>query len=1727
MSQKGFILTTLTIILFTLFSVFGSITLLLPDQFNPVTLIRQNLDLSGLNSPPPVPVGGQNSQKGNQVLGATARYEPTIYVSINENDYGGSGGVLALSSEEEPVIYITSYSNENNVNAGVEIYEANEDTLVNYLVHDAEGKQLNKTVDVSSLKLVGTLTHNLSDKSLLLPVTGTGIWTVRINIGGKFRDSIVVRSSTGVYTTQGDEKFIFWGQNFRSGRSVNSGTVRVFNLLNSKKELKSVRVDSQGTAETPFDQNADVALFSNGTDFALIPLNLKYLNYGSSDYFMFRSLKDDQQYFIFTDRPIYKPGDTVYYKAIVRDDYDARYGVPKGKYKAWIVKDWDWEHPLSENIRDITENGTIDGEFVIPADSSAGYFTLYVDTDGVKPDEYGYYRGTSSISFEVEHYRKPEYELSADADKKEVTSDGSITFNLEGKYFSGHPFSQQVVKYKIYSSDYYQYEFNSAQQMADLDDGEYTPYQSGIIREGEVKLDRQGKGSVKVSARVPEGKLNNQVFTIEATTNDASLNPSFARSNVIVYSGNFEIFRKDFNTYAKVGTKARLPLYLEGRNGETVSSKSLKATGRREWWVPHQTADLKYPEYTKQTEELPQMQIVSGAQGEAVFEFTPHAAGTYIYIVSGEDSKGNSISRQFYIYATDENINYFERKDSGFNLFVDKALYQPDEKVVLSINSDSADRDLFLTLERGFVSRYQVVKMQGKTASVEIPLQKDDIPNVYAQVSTFTRSNYAGDAKNISVSTDSKKLDVQITPDHEKYGPGDTVTVNIETKNVDGAPVPAEVTLWAVDKAIFELSESTLGNIFNTFWAERYHNTQAAHSLEGISVMQMGGGGGCFTSDTKILMPGNTQKPIKDIRPGDVILTWNSNRTSLVEAKVTGTHDLEVNGYLIINGDLKVTENHKIWVNDGFKEAGSIQKGDILLGSDGKKVAVTSIEWQLGKTRVYNLEVEKFHTFIADGVYVHNQKGSPRAFFKDTAYWNPSVTTDSSGKAKVTFKLPDNITTWVLASVGSNQQTQVGQNTKEILVTKDVIVRPILPNLIRTSDKLVVSSLVHNFTDKTSRFNLKAAFDTGEIFSQGQTTVDIGSKETFQSYWGIIPSKETDKAKLSFEAKANDQFQDSIIAELPVREYGFFDKNVQNGTGDKDFSLKLNPQINTGKSKITLTLAPSLLSSAVSSFEYLLYYPYGCVEQTTSRLIPALIARSNPALVKDLPNKPDLDGIITKGVKRLEELNRGGWSWWEHSDTDSFVTVYVLESLLEAKRLGYPVSEQLIKNPEGYLGNTYFYDSKSGQSLPISPEEQAIREYGLSLIGAKKSDDRSQIFNNSLSTDVLALRVLTNINNGDNDSKTNGLDELIQRAKTDGDGIYFDEGPKTRFGSVNASTALALRAMIKGKADKELITKAVRYLSTKRQYDYWSNTFATSQVIKALILAGESTGELTPNYSYQVLLDGKEISRGKFTDLESPKVIEINPKDIGQNGSTVSIKKNGTGEMYSTLIVNELNTNTSTGPKDQGLSVTRKYVQEDDPDSPLEIGDIIKVTFSVNNPSPDNYFAVIEDQLPSGMVPINPNLNNEQFFDTGYVWDGVEKEVTENGMILSPYRISKGINEFTYKARVVAEGESIAPPATVALMYSPEIYGKTGSEVIRTQRQIEPTLLQKLTQEIKQILSFKFITLILAAIGVIAIILVGSFLLVRKSKRFLPWKKSKTEKPTETPQQREEQNIPS
>jgi len=1584
---------------------------------------------------------------------ALARDEEKTVLLYKNNSYE-QGGLIEIASTDAPVIKIGSVGVSGN--ATITTYQATYDDLLKYLIHNDKYEQKNKTVDVSKLSQISQTTLQVNsdnDSSMPLSIGDNGIWFVQANLNGVMGEAFIIRTDVGAIASEGDNEIIIWNQNFKTKKSIPNASVAVYNLNGGVKQLESTTSDTEGIAKVKATQDADIALVESDGNKAVLPLNYKYLNI--SNYASYQKKSLDNEYFVFTDRPLYRPGDKVKFKAIIRQEDDAVFTLAEGKVNAKIIKGYDDSSVIAQQNFTISGKGAINGEFDLPANAEAGNYTLVVkskDSEGVW--------GNNSISFDVEEFVKPEYGIEATSDDSILIAGDTMNVNVHGGYFSGQPLAGEQVKYTVFSSSYSDYgyrdEFDPSAKW-------HWSWDGSSVFDGSVKLNEAGDAVISYKTPNTKEGEHSKVYTIQAEYVNESGRPSVSTVNVLVKSGEFGIYKKDYSWGSSVNKNVTMPFVVTDTAGKTVTN-NMPVKIKTEWSYWKEVQEDGKTKYEKESEDLPDQSTNSG-NGEFSYSFTPSKVGLYEVTVSANDPRGNVVENTYSIWAYSEKeysrFSDYGQGSMGITVQTDKEKYNPGDDAKIIILSKELDRDALLTMERGRTRRYKVIHLSGNQTTITEKIQNDDIPNIFANISTFGSKDIDSDSANLLVSNASKKINVSIKPDRSTYGPGDMAVVDVLTTDNNGKPLSTDTAVWAIDKALYELADSNMQSIFDTFWHQRGNDTSGSYSLQGINSFGAESGG-CFGKGTQVLMADKTSKNIEEVAVGDEVATYGGNGSSeMVIAKVLKTEDVVENGFLVINEKLKITANHILWVNGDWRQAGVIQIGDTLRGVNGDE-KVYSIEWRREKAHVYNLEIENQHTYIAENVWVHNGKGdSMRTDLKDTAYWNPSVQTDSTGHAKISFKLPDNLTTWVIATVAASDDTRVGQQTADIVVSKNIIVRPMLPNVLQEGDKIILGSMVQNFSDSDQKMNVEATFDSGTVENPVQT-VNISKGESAKVYWSVLPKTVNEHAKFSVKATSIErpELNDGIVLEIPVKKFGFPEVSGTSIVNDGQFPLNFPQDAFNEKSSVKVQVSASLIGSLSSAMDYLLEYPYGCVEQTTSSFVPAIISKQNKDLFQFKKTDISIDDVANKGIARLKDLqnSNGGWGWWgQDNKTNPFISAYVVEYLFKAKKISYSVDEDMYNSMLSY--------AKSDPDETLTPDEKRLdkigKTYALSVIEKGNHSDRLIRDFNGITPDELSLIVMANVNNGDMNPADNGLNVLAGLARDNGESTYWDAGDMKYFGSKEASTALVLRALIAGKGNPDLIDKAVKYLTQDRKGGSWQNTFATAQILQAFVDWARLKKVTATNSSYAVLVDGQQVVQGKFNDYRQIDQINIPVEKLKANGSQISIKKDGEGDVYTTIISTAFRTDRNASALSKGFSITRSYKPEGaDVNSPLAVGDVVDVMLAVKSDFDDKY-VVIEDHLPSGLVPINPKFNNEQASGGGEAaqttngknYGSDNREVTKDGMIISVEDLSKGTTEFTYRARVVSQGEFNVVPAVAIKMYAPEIYGRTAVQKISVQKE--------------------------------------------------------------------------
>ncbi|XOU94676.1 MAG: polymorphic toxin-type HINT domain-containing protein [Candidatus Kerfeldbacteria bacterium] len=331
-------------------------------------------------------------------------------------------------------------------------------------------------------------------------------------------------------------------------------------------------------------------------------------------------------------------------------------------------------------------------------------------------------------------------------------------------------------------------------------------------------------------------------------------------------------------------------------------------------------------------------------------------------------------------------------------------------------------------------------------------------PNIYVYGIYFDgRSYHLTESLRLDYDTTIQKLNIDIDQDKINYGPGEEVNLEITVTDINDNPVKAEVNVSAIDEALTALQWNNDASFFSTLYTTLPLTLEYSYQSHKDLAAPMAEGGGCFTGDTNILMSDGSSKQISDVRIGDEVLTKIDDESNdLVTAKVLNTVKHLVNGYLIINEDLQVTDKHIIYLNGEWSIAGDAKEGDYLTNSSGEEVIINSIIETKKPSKVYNLHIENLNTFIADDIYVHNSKGGLREDFQDIAFFG-SVETNGQGQATLSFELPDNITSWATTVHALTKDLKAESTQSAVIATLPFFVDVAVAENYIVGDKPVVN----------------------------------------------------------------------------------------------------------------------------------------------------------------------------------------------------------------------------------------------------------------------------------------------------------------------------------------------------------------------------------------------------------------------------------------------------------------------------------------------------------------------------------------------------------------------------------------------------------------------------------------------------------------------------------------------
>ncbi len=545
--------------------------------------------------------------------------------------------------------------------------------------------------------------------------------------------------------------------------------------------------------------------------------------------------------YLYSDRPIYRPGDTVYYRGILQREFDGRY-TASDQPVTITLSDMNGNELINESFT-LSAFGSFSGQANLPADLTPGDYSFQLNTP-----EQGWVNG-GYLNIQVADYRKPELNLSLNFDQPALLSGDSATGQFHAEYFFGAPAANLPIRWDLYATpawfDLPGYETgDNSDPWLFLSD----PAFEYLSRQGEGFTDANGNFSISLpNLNLPRSAT----LTLQVTATESGGYPVSVRSELPLHPERFYIGVHPSAWFGQAGAPLSFRI-LTADWQKAPQPQTLTATFKQVFWQRAE-GEWGFYQFTPTYEILETKSLNTSATGEADLTFTPPAAGTYALEVRGE----NALTQTLLWVGGKENAAFPRLPYDILRLTADQQEYQPGQTADIFIPNDLGSPALaLLSLERGGIHDLQVVTIPPEGYRLQIPLTDEHAPNIYLSATLLGQgTSFRQGFLNIPVEPSAFTLQVNLQADPPQAKPGETLTLHLTATDRQNQPVQAEFSLAVVDLALLALADPNAPDILPAFYNTQPLGVQtgltaAIYSMRNINFGGGKGGGGGYDTLT-------------------------------------------------------------------------------------------------------------------------------------------------------------------------------------------------------------------------------------------------------------------------------------------------------------------------------------------------------------------------------------------------------------------------------------------------------------------------------------------------------------------------------------------------------------------------------------------------------------------------------------------------------------------------------------------------------------------------------------------------------------------------------------------------------------------------------------------------------------------------------------------------------------
>jgi uncharacterized protein YfaS (alpha-2-macroglobulin family) len=588
------------------------------------------------------------------------------------------------------------------------------------------------------------------------------------------------------------------------GRMQSSGTT-------DGDGMASLAMGARGTAQRPEPENVWI-LARHGADAALVtPWSY---NFGQQNERQGRA-------YIYTDRPVYRPGHTVHIKAIVRLKKDDTLQLPQGLTPTLQVTDSNNKTVLSKGSS-LSAHGTLTADLDLPADAALGYYNVSLNDAGV----------AGGGSFYVEEYKKPEYQVTVKVTVAHLLQGNPIQANIEAKYFFGEPVAGAKVKYVVHTSTHYWWDEDQDEEGGDAEgeEGDSGESDNSDVAWDETEqqehvgvLDANGRLTVTLPTAV-DGKHNDQDYRIEARVTDAANREVSGHTTVLATYGPFRVSVEPASYVFQSGQPVRVKVTAQDYDGKPVQTQVHVAAALEKWdSVTHERTETP----------VAGSDATTGADGTALVELAMSAVGSGDFQVtaSAQTPENRTVVGRTWVWIWNGAGEWYQ-PNAQTQIVADKKSYKVGDTAHLLLVTGLKESWAVVTAEGESVQSRRLMHATGESFAFDVPITQQSQPNLIVNAVIVHDNQLMTAQKSLKVPLVERTLTVTATASKSQYLPGEKGSFDVFAADSQGKPVEADLSFGEVDEALYSVRPDTSGDIVSFFYPKRYAYLQPQTSFD-------------------------------------------------------------------------------------------------------------------------------------------------------------------------------------------------------------------------------------------------------------------------------------------------------------------------------------------------------------------------------------------------------------------------------------------------------------------------------------------------------------------------------------------------------------------------------------------------------------------------------------------------------------------------------------------------------------------------------------------------------------------------------------------------------------------------------------------------------------------------------------------------------------------------------